>query len=71
MSKTRAEWLQEAMLLEQMGGEWEVGHAAAFCTVSESFIRRSDCPKLEKQDRRGIAARSIFSFGRRFLRGEV
>ena len=28
-------------------------------------------PTLEKQDMLGIAARSIFSFGRRFLRGEV
>lgn len=28
-------------------------------------------PTLEKQDMLGIAARSLFSFGRRFLRGEV
>lgn len=46
--RSRVELLQEAKALEEMGGEWLPAHAAAFCNVSESFLRRSSCPKLKK-----------------------
>lgn len=45
---TKAEILGEAKVLEEMGGEWLPAHAAAFCNVSASFLRRSSCPKLLK-----------------------
>ncbi len=61
-AKTRAEWLEEARLLEMMGGEWEVGHAAAFCLVSESFIMRGECPKIEKSGIRDVKGKSMIRF---------
>lgn len=60
--KSRAEWLQEALLLEQLGAEWEVGHAAAFCTVSESFMYRSECPKVVKAGQRDVNGRTMIRF---------
>ena len=62
MPKTRADWLQEAEVLERMGGEWEVHHAAAFCTVSPSFLYRSDCPRLEKAGLRDVKGKSMIRF---------
>lgn len=44
----KSELLEEAALLEKMSGEWLPAHAAAFCNVSASFLRRSSCPKLLK-----------------------
>lgn len=60
--KTRAELLAEAHLLEQMQGEWTVAHVAAFCTVSESFIYRCDCPRIEKEGVRGIKGKTMPRF---------
>lgn len=46
---SRVDLLQEAKALEELGAEWLPAHAAAFCVVSESFLRRSACPKLIKR----------------------
>ena len=46
---TKAELLAEAHQLEAMGGEWLPKHAAAFCNVSTTFLRRSSCPKRFKK----------------------
>lgn len=62
MKKSRVELLQEAALLAQLGGEWEVAHAAAFCTVSESFIYRSDCPRIEKHGQRDVKGKPMVRF---------
>jgi hypothetical protein len=62
VKKSRAEWLQEALLLEQLGSEWEVGHVAAFCTASESFIYRSGCPRIEKEGVRGVKGKAMIRF---------
>jgi hypothetical protein len=37
--------LEEAVALEKAGATWTQAHTAAICNYSESFIRRSDCPK--------------------------
>jgi hypothetical protein len=47
--KSRIDLLREAKALEELGAEWLPAHAAAFCVVSESFLRRSGCPKLIKR----------------------
>lgn len=60
--RSRAEWLQEALLLEQLCSEWEVGHVAAFCTVSEGYIYRSDCPRLEKAGQDSITGKHMIRF---------
>ena len=60
--KSRAEWLEEAILLEQLGAEWTVGHVAAFCTVSTSFIMRSACPKIEKSGVRDVKGKRMIRF---------
>lgn len=57
--KSRTELLQEALLLEQMGGEWEPEHAAAFCSLSVSLWHRSTCPRIHKQTVRGVAGRAM------------
>lgn len=57
--KSRTELLQEALLLEQMNGEWTIAHAAAFCMCSETFIYRSSCVKLKKDGDRNIAGKSM------------
>lgn len=59
MKKSRTELLQEALLLEQMGGEWTMAHAAAFCMCSESFLYRSSCVKLKKKGDRDIAGKPM------------
>lgn len=60
--KKRVELLQEAALLAQLGSEWEVAHVAAFCTVSESFIYRSDCPRIEKHGQRDVKGKPMVRF---------
>jgi hypothetical protein len=60
--KSRADWLQEALLLEQLHGEWETEHAAAFANVSASFLRRSSCPRLEKAGQRGTTGKPMITF---------
>lgn len=60
--RTRAAWLQEAELLERLGSEWEVGHAGAYCTLSDSSIYHSDCPRVEKASVRGIQGRPMIRF---------
>lgn len=60
--KSRAEWLQEALLLEQLGGEWEVGHAAAFCGLSDDSIYRSQCPRIRKAGEREVKGRGRLRF---------
>ena len=57
--KTRAEWLAEAKLLEEMDMEWETGHAAAVCTLSVSAISISDCPRIYKKGVRGVVGRPM------------
>lgn len=37
--------LIEAKALDEIGAEWTQAHAAAFCNISTSFLRRSSCPK--------------------------
>lgn len=60
--RTRTDWLQEALLLEQLRAEWTVAHVAAFCTVSTSFIMRSECPKIEKEGVRGVKGKRMIRF---------
>lgn len=66
--KTRLEWLQEGLVLDQMGGEWEIGHAAAFCTVSESFIYRSQCPRIEKSGNNDVHGKPMLRFDPKVVR---
>jgi len=67
MTRPLSEILAEANQLMQMDGEWKVEHAAAFCTVSESFIYGSDCPRIEKEGQRDIGGKPML----RFLPAEV
>jgi hypothetical protein len=60
--KSRTELLQEALLLEQLGSEWEVTHAAAFSGVSENYIYRSTCKRLRKETDRGVGLRPPVRF---------
>jgi hypothetical protein len=42
----RVKLMAEARAIEEAGAEWRVAHAAAVTGYSESFLRRSDCPRL-------------------------
>ena len=58
MTGGRAELLREAKALEDMGGEWSLAHAAAFCMRSVSYLTRSDCPKHYKKGQ-GVKGKRI------------
>lgn len=54
--------LREAKALDDLGAEWRPEHAAAFCNVSASFLRRSSCPKLLKDGQRGVRGKPMISY---------
>lgn len=60
--KTRAELLQEAMLLEQMGAEWDVDHVAAFARVSVSYVYKSQCPRVHKRTEGQVSGKGRVAF---------
>jgi hypothetical protein len=60
--KTRAELLQEAVLLEQAGGEWEAAHVAALWGVCVNTVYRSACPRVEKDGDRVIKGKPRIRF---------
>jgi hypothetical protein len=41
----KAALLAEAHLLEEMRGDWDLAHGAAYARCSVSYLIRSDCPK--------------------------
>jgi hypothetical protein len=45
-SSERVSLMAEARAIEEADGQWRVRHAAAVRGYSESFLRRSDCPRL-------------------------
>lgn len=59
---TRAQRLQEALLLEQLGAKWNVHHAAAFCRMSVSSLYHSDCPRVVELGDRAIKGRGRVAF---------
>ena len=38
--------MTEARAIEETGGQWRLRHVAAITGYSESFLRRSDCPRF-------------------------
>jgi hypothetical protein len=44
-SAERVALLEEAAAIERAGGDWRLRHAAVVAGYSESFLRRSDCPR--------------------------
>jgi hypothetical protein len=60
--KTRLLWLQEAAALEALGGEWETGHAAAFCGLSGGALLRSGCPRGRRCGDRSVKGRGRLVF---------
>lgn len=49
-SAERVALLEEAAAIERVGGDWRLRHAAVVTGYSESFIRRSDCPRYYDMD---------------------
>ena len=45
-SYERVKLMAEARAIEEAGGQWRVRHASAVTGYSDSFLRRSDCPRL-------------------------
>jgi hypothetical protein len=46
VTEERVKLMVEARAIEQAGGQWRVRHASAVTGYSESFLRRSNCPRL-------------------------
>lgn len=55
----------------ELEATWRGGMAVLQRIEDREFLTLDHRPTLEKRDMAGIAVRSLFSFGRRFLRGEA